>query len=594
MFLWFKRLRIKTQLAALSILVLVIICLLTVYSYTKFAHVLEEKNLQANQNLVGQIQKSQEEMYKLFEKMIFNLSYSSSVQSFLLLDDPVKRMESAQNVNNLMKSVINLNEGIEDMVVAGVNGEQLAFSGNLSTIQHARSTVDSLILYSKPNASELMACPDGNVSCMLLTAPVFSLNSSTPFHNHIGFVGLLVQVKTLSGIEEKLYHQKDVILLITDRNGRLIASNNPQFEDTQPILEIVKLHEEQSSDTLILKGHHYLIHREDIPFIAGQLIHITSLDVLHQELRDIGNYEIIILSISVLILSVMLGYIRNNIVRPLRNLMQFMQEIKRDTDAMKRRIDLEGYAEISVVANHFNGMLSKIQMLTDEIVRMNSRMYEIELERQNAQFNFLKSQINPHFLYNTMETIKGLAVMRGVFEIRDIVKSMGQMLRYAVKGDDVIPLFKEIDIVQSYLHIQQFRFQDKIVSELHLDKNTMNYPIPKMLLQPIVENAIYHGLEPKIGKGLLKICSRIIDSVLFLTVEDDGVGMTTDKLAELMKILTAKEPVQSEGERGVGLINVHRRIQLIYGAPYGLVVQSQERVGTTMTITLPIGDSDNV
>ncbi|CAK4858136.1 unnamed protein product [Aphanomyces euteiches] len=261
---------------------------------------------------------------------------------------------------------------------------------------------------------------------------------------------------------------------------------------------------------------------------------------------------------------------------------------------MKLRIDLDGYAEIGVVANEFNGMLNKIQSLTDENGLMNSRMYQIELERKNAQYHYLKSQINPHFLYNTLETIKGLAVMRGVHEIRDIAKALGQMFRYAVKGNDEIPLFKEMDIVDNYLQIQQYRFQDKIVAELRMDKNTMSYSVPKMILQPIVENAIYHGLEPKLGKGRLIVGSNIINQVLFLTVEDDGVGMPKDKLAALLHSLAVMDPPDSDADQGVGLVNVHRRIQLKYGARYGLEVRSMEGVGTTMTITLPVGNIADV
>lgn len=584
----FRRLRIKVQLAILSILVLLIIILLIIYSYQRFAHVIEQKNLQANQNLVRQIKQSQQEIFDLLDKMIFNLTYSTDVQAFLLEQDPVKRLQYARNVYSLMNNLTTLRDGIQDIVVIGENGDKLTFKGNSANVHLVENFItDTSDNNDKLYVSELLACPGSSVlTCMLLKAPIYSTDSSGPFYRHIGMVGMLVDARTLTGVQEELLRQRDVILSVVDRKGQLIASNGQTFIPEPDQYRI----NNEGSYMFTMNKQQYLAHWESIPLFDGYLTILTPLTVLHAELRHIRNDQLLIVTLSLIFLSLLLGYIIRNIVKPLRDLLRFMQDIKLHTGAMSRRIDLDGYAEIGVVASHFNGMLNELQQLTDENVSMNIRMIQNELERKNAQYHFLKSQINPHFLYNTLETIKGLAIINGVPEIRDIAKAMGNMFRYAIKGEDDIPLFKEINIMESYFQIQRFRFQDRFETELRLDEKTMSYPVPKMVLQPLVENAIYHGLEPKLGKGRLVVSSDIENGTLVLAVEDNGVGISEEKLVMLQRSLASMDVSNIEENRGVGLVNVHRRIQLKYGTDYGLTVDSKEGEGTRMTITLPVSD----
>ena len=232
-------------------------------------------------------------------------------------------------------------------------------------------------------------------------------------------------------------------------------------------------------------------------------------------------------------------------------------------------------------------MLSDIDSLNRKIFETATDLYEMKVQKQEAELSWLRSQIDPHFLYNTLEVFRKKALEKNAPEIAQMAVDMGNIFRYSIKGEALVPLRDEISMIKAYMRIQKTRFDGKIDVFYFLPNDTLDVPVMKMLLQPVVENAVFHGLEPKDGKGSLYIGARIEGEDLILTVKDDGIGIEAGKLEELEKVLEEGRKLGGH----IGIINTQMRIRLQYGKQYGIRLESREGDGTTVTIAVPAGRS---
>nr|WP_238358032.1 sensor histidine kinase [Cohnella zeiphila] len=234
-------------------------------------------------------------------------------------------------------------------------------------------------------------------------------------------------------------------------------------------------------------------------------------------------------------------------------------------------------------------MLDEIERLTQSLLETNAALYGTEIEKRKSELAFLRSQINPHFLYNTLESITGMAVVKGQAEIKTMTRSLSTIFRYSIKGADRVPLREEIRIVESYVSIQRIRFEDRFEVRYEVSEEAASFPVPRMILQPLVENAVYHGFEPTIRPGALTIGADVDEAgTLIVRVEDDGVGMPPDRLEAIRARLA--EPLADlldTGEKkSIGLVNVGNRIRMMYGDASGLRIESVPGEGTRVVLTI--------
>lgn len=216
--------------------------------------------------------------------------------------------------------------------------------------------------------------------------------------------------------------------------------------------------------------------------------------------------------------------------------------------------------------------------------------------RRQAQYLALQNQINPHFLYNTLEGIRGEALAAGLDSVAEMTEALATFFRYTISNvENFVTVEDELTNIDNYFIIQQFRFGDRLALVFEYDKNDWKEikkcRLPKLTLQPIAENSIIHGIERKLGQGTLKIKVEITRSRLLITVSDDGVGMSDEKLKELNDKLNIRsfDSVKTNPERrgGIAIQNVNNRIKLLFGEEYGIHIYSKAEVGTDVTITLP-------
>jgi len=287
-------------------------------------------------------------------------------------------------------------------------------------------------------------------------------------------------------------------------------------------------------------------------------------------IRNITLSAILLGTLFCLLLSV---FFSNQILRPLKVLRRSMNELEHENFDMV--LSEKGNDEISLVSKSFNKMSRKLNELINEV-------YIVQLKQKEAELKALHEQINPHFLYNTLNTIYWVCQLEKAPESAKLVQALSKLFRLSLNsGNEMTTVGKELEHLRYYILIQKKRFEDRIQFNIEAEEKLLNCEIIKLILQPLVENAIQHGIEGKGSGGSITIRVYQEQQDLIYEVEDDGIGADVEELYELM------HEVQEEN-RGFGLKNVNDRITLHYGAEYGLKFFSETGKGLSVVVRQPL------
>lgn len=303
------------------------------------------------------------------------------------------------------------------------------------------------------------------------------------------------------------------------------------------------------------------------------------------ELKEQQTIRVIVVVLIIMLSGILLLSLRlsRSIAGPIQRLCRTTELVSQGDFSI--RAQQSAGNEITQLNNSFNMMVERIGGLIEDIKteQLNLRATELKL---------LQAQINPHFLYNTFDTITWLAEGGETSKVVTIVTYLSDFFRTTLsKGKDYIAVEEEESHIRSYLQIQQIRYQDILEYEIHIDSGIKNYFILKLTLQPLVENAIYHGIKNKRGKGKILVHGYQAENNLIFTVEDNGIGMQETVLADLQRRLQGTPDqcaADMDGPGGFGLANVAERIRLNYGNEYGMILESTYREGTRVTVRIPV------
>lgn len=284
------------------------------------------------------------------------------------------------------------------------------------------------------------------------------------------------------------------------------------------------------------------------------------------------NVSVLIMLISLILCVLMANAIAYGTTKPIRRLSNSMKKVK-DNQLMSftptGRID-----EIGVLEQSYSFMIEKIKDLIEN-------EYIIKMEKRTAQLKALQAQINPHFLNNSLQLIGGIAIAKNVPEIYTIIKAISNMFLYSIKiSEELVPIKREILHIKDYLLIQQLRFTDRIDIQLNIDESLDQYVLPKLTIQPIVENAFRHGLEKKIGLWKLNINVIRSDDNINIIVCDNGVGIDENKLNQINSELLNNLNNVFDTHQSMGLKNVDARLKLYFGNECGIDIKSKDMTGT--------------
>lgn len=400
--------------------------------------------------------------------------------------------------------------------------------------------------------------------------------SSDNINDFIGVIRVDIDSKVIADLlsQAVLTHSSSVML--SNNKNQLISYAGILNSEAFKTVTTIKPNDIEDSvwKTTFIDGQKYLIGVEKIPRTDMKMTLIVPYkDILELNVK-LRNPMITIILIIIALIIPLSFVISTSGTKRIRLLTKHIKKVHRgEISVLKLKSNKD---EIGSLIYNFNNMMGQITLLMDD-------KFKLGKEVKNKELKALQSQINPHFLYNTLDLINWMSVKYDAPEIRDVVNSLSRFYKLSLsKGQDIIPLDKEIELVVVYLQIQNMRFQNSIKYNIDIPSELYAYTIPKITLQPLVENAILHGiLEKEEEDGIINIYCTLVNEVLTLKIHDDGVGMTEEQVKTLLYPIKEKEP------HGYGISNINDRFRLIYGDEYGLSYESEVGSGTTVTIRLP-------
>lgn len=381
----------------------------------------------------------------------------------------------------------------------------------------------------------------------------------------------------VESILNSLKNEKTEYCYLVDGNNQLLYHPFMRLIQSDLYEEKTLEYVQECSDYL-LKTYgdtQWVMEKQQIGYTGWNIVVVNSLTNMRAENVNIYYMIWLVLLLVGIVLIFLDILLLRNFTDPIYQLMHTMKEFGKGNYQEKAKE--AGIGELKSLSEHFNIMADRLQKQMDEI-------RENEREKQRMEKKLLQSQINPHFLYNTLDSIIWM-IQSGEYEgAEQMVSLLAKFFRVSLsKGKDMIPLEKELEHAASYLAIQNIRFKDKFEFCVNADKGLMKYLCPQLSIQPLLENAIYHGMEGMYEDGEIEINVYEKDNVICIDVADNGLGMTAEKIDYIMN----NKVVSSKRGSGIGVRNVNERIKLIYGEEYGISITSELDEGTTATITIP-------
>lgn len=383
-------------------------------------------------------------------------------------------------------------------------------------------------------------------------------------------------------------HQKGQFFALQDQFGEIMFLEDYPFseEESQQMMDLIRKASSADYGEFIHSGN-CMIQRMPLHGIGCKLYSIADKSIITEQIQWMYLFTIGILAICSFILLVMILLFRRMIIIPLSQFEKHISGLRGKPDVLSNTDEFQmvgACKEIQYIAKDHAALLQSIRSLNDEIQKKAENLHRLELLSKNIQIEQLRSQINPHFLYNTLELIRADAIEGKIDQVSSITAAMGKIYRYSIKGEPFVPLREELAVVRAYLTIQQNRFQSKIRILNKVEQGAEEVMIPKMILQPLVENAIVHGLEPSGGTGMIFIGADIHDGNLRISVRDNGIGIPADQLEQLQRQLAEQDHYSEH----IGIRNVNARLRLQYGAKCSFSISSTPEDGTCIRVQIPV------
>ncbi|MGR6542178.1 cache domain-containing sensor histidine kinase [Paenibacillus tundrae] len=372
--------------------------------------------------------------------------------------------------------------------------------------------------------------------------------------------------------------QRGYVYIIDESAGNIVYHPQQQLmymglkrENIEQALVATGSYEDES------EGQKRLNTVKSVANIGWKIVGVAYLDEMLTTRQEVNGYLIRVL-IVVLVLAIIVSLIlSSSLTRPIRRMERKMKAVERGDFSVE--LPIEGPLEVERLSRRFNLMVNKIRALMNEIIHEQEQKRRYELEA-------LQAQINPHFLYNTLNSVVRMVGMSRNEEVVTMITSLSRLFRISLsQGKTIITVREELEHAHHYLTIQQMRFKHKFRFNMEADEEILECLTLKLVLQPLIENAIVHGIEYDMDEGQIEIRVYQEETNLVLRIMDNGVGMTEEQVASL---LNGNVIVKSGAGSGVAVRNVHDRIQLYYGDAYGLEFASELEEGTTVWIRIPI------
>ncbi|WP_231869834.1 sensor histidine kinase [Paenibacillus riograndensis] len=525
---------------------------------------------------------------------------SKLIQEFSVVDDDYKRaFDSGPYALDLMEYMRSFNSYVSGIVINDIRGRRLysleSASGDIFYINRYEAFIrkykDDPSLREKGMFTTILKDDRTDTEQFFYIAPIVETIGGIHFSQITGYCTVMVNMEKMQGLVKNTELTQSSTLYILNNRDEVIASTNSNARGTlfRDVLSMDK--------DILLNGVKANIDGEDILVQVKGLEQadgwrVVSMIPVHELTADMAPMRkvSIIVGIGIILTMIITGsFFMNNLMRPVMGLVMDMKRVGRRD--MGFRIKVRFTNEVGLLACDINRMMDEMEEMARDMFNTQARLYESELSQKQAEFSALQSQINPHFLYNTLNCISSIGLEYGSREIAQITFCMSKIFRYSIKKDDLVQIWEEVDCIQAYMKIILIRYENKFSMELDVEDRLLKMKTPKMILQPIVENSVYHGLERMDQGGRLLVTGSIdVHGDVCFCITDTGRGMEPEELAALQAKLGMEYREQaSEGQpaKGIGLTNIHNRLRMLFGEGYGITIESRFGEGTTVTVKIP-------
>lgn len=556
---------ITLSFTAVTVLVAVIVSFML---YNKFAKTAEENANLNMQQIIEQVNYNLELYVKgmgnIFETAEEQITASPAIDSPLLYE----RLDTLMSSREDLVSVAVFTPQGE--YVVGTPGQSMRLNTQLesqSWFTTAQKT--SEISYSAPHIQNLFK---GSYTWVVSISKMIEYKENGELTSGILLIDF--NFRTIDQLSRQVKLGKKGYAYILDSPGNIVYHPQQQliyaglkYENVEPVLEYAyRSYLDEST------GEKRFITVRTLNETGWKIVGVAYYDEIVTAKQDLNQFLFWFLAVVILCViavSVLLSWLIASPIRKLERTVKLVGEGDLNTP-----IHVSGAYEVEQLSRRFNLMLQRIRQLMDQII------YEQETKRK-GELEVLQSQINPHFLYNTLNSVVRLAERGKNEEVITMIQSLSKFFRISLsKGNNIITVKEELDHIRHYLVIQSFRFKNKFRFEIKAQDEVLQYQTIKLILQPIVENALYHGIEMSPDEGLIRISAELQGNLIVFRISDNGLGMSEERLN---MILSGK----SAGGSGVGVRNVNERIALYYGREFGLTFESELEEGTVVTIIFP-------
>lgn len=391
--------------------------------------------------------------------------------------------------------------------------------------------------------------------------------------------GILLVDMDFSGIRQlfaKVNSQNMGYVYLMDSDGKIIyhPRQNLIFSNMiQENNEVAKTYED-GAHRETFEGEDRMVAVKTVGYTGWKIVSVMPMEKFLGDFSRTRTMAVMIIIVAILVMIFANQFVAVRVAKPLRSLEDSLTGIGIDREP---QIYIGGPPEIQHLGETIRSMVEQLRQLTDDIVREQE-------EKRKSELDALQSQINPHFLYNTLDSIMWMIEAEKYEDAISMVQALSRLFRISLsKGKNIITVGEELQHAKNYLDIQKYRYKNKFTSYFEIEEGIEKYKTIKLIIQPLIENAIYYGMEYMDGDGEIYVRAYTKEEDLFIEVEDNGLGM---QKAQVESLLTDGTRIRSKGS-GIGIRNVHQRIQLYFGTEYGLEILSEPDEGTMVRIHLP-------
>lgn len=568
-----RHIKIPTRLiiSYVAVSVVPVIVIGSFSSYIAQKSVLEKMNASAAQitdSINNDTKRYLEDLLDISNSII----YSDYIQKFLTeYSQNPEDKNAPQGIVNYIKNNVSLSY-LSDIRIIMENGDLIHYkpvyrlrSEEMEKLKNIVAQNDGLPVFVP------VQLESNNRGVSLVRAVYSSVNLQK-----LGEIYITVTEKSLKDIYSSIDMGKGSEIYLMNSSGEMVYSNakDTTFDAKKLLKEIESVESDDIwSFDFKTKSEKYAVTYSKMDNVDWYIVSLVPYSYLNSTVNKLKIYIYICVVICLLACSSFTIVINRSISIPLTNLRNHM--INAGNSNLLGKVSDHCHDEITDVAKSFNSMIDEINGLIEDV-------HTSEQQKSAEKLKALQAQINPHFLSNTLNTLKWMAAMQNADNIENLTTSLIQLLQVSMgKVEDLVPLSKEIEYIRNYVEIQSFKYWDKFTVEYDIDEEAGDCLLPPFSIQPIVENAIIHGIEPKAGKGVIWISASRIGDDIVCVVKDNGIGFSSDKSLDEVGRVTPKHI------SGIGMNNVDERIKMFFGENYGVTYESIPGIYTKVKVIVP-------